>query len=57
VAAFEEVVKFIPDGADEVPVDAFRTDEGRDALRQWPSRFTRQWLTEAVAALRRDAAG
>jgi hypothetical protein len=57
VAAFEEVAKFIPEGADEVPADAFRTDEGREALRQWPSRFTRRWLAEAVAALRRDAAG
>ena len=39
------------------PADAFRTPEGREALTQWPSRFTRRWLTEAVAALRRDAAG
>ena len=57
VAAFGEVARFIPDGADDVPAGAFRTDEGRAALRQWPSRFTRRWLQEAADALRRDAGG
>jgi hypothetical protein len=55
VAAFEEVERFIPDGADEVPAEALRTDAGREAYRQWPARFTRRWLAEATAALRRDA--
>jgi hypothetical protein len=55
VAALEEVAKFIPAGADEVPADAFRTDEGREAYRQNPGRFTRRWLEGAAAALRRDA--
>lgn len=56
VAALEEVAKFIPDGFDEVPEDAFRTDEGRETYRRNPHRFTRRWLEEAAAALRRDAA-
>jgi hypothetical protein len=55
VAALAEVAKFIPAGGDEVPAEAFRTDEGREALRQNPGRFTRRWLDEAVAALRREA--
>jgi hypothetical protein len=49
------VAKFIPAGGDEVPAEAFRTDEGREARRQNPGRFTRRWLDEAVAALRREA--
>jgi hypothetical protein len=57
VAAFEEVARFIPEGADEVPAEAFRTDEGRAAHRQWPARFTRSWLQNAADALRRDAGG
>jgi hypothetical protein len=55
LAALDEVAKFIPADADEVPAEAFHTDEGRKAYRQNPGRFTRRWLEEAAAALRRDA--
>jgi hypothetical protein len=57
VAALGEVTRFIPDGDDEVPAVAFRTDDGRAAHRQWPARFTRRWIEDAMRALRRDAAG
>jgi uncharacterized protein YjbI with pentapeptide repeats len=39
-----ELDKFIPPGADEVPPAAFRTQAGRDDLRQRPSRYGRSWL-------------
>jgi hypothetical protein len=55
LAALDEVAKFIPAGADEVPTEAFRTDEGREAYRQNPGRFTRRWLEAATEALRREA--
>ncbi|TCO50021.1 hypothetical protein EV646_10292 [Kribbella antiqua] len=38
-AAVEEVVKFIPPGADVVPDDAFWTGEGRATLDAEPGRF------------------
>ena len=41
VAAMEEVVKFIPPGADQVPVDAFWTDRGREVYARRPGRFIR----------------
>ena len=47
VAAVEEVLKFIPAGADRVPEDAFVTDRGRAAYTREPGRFRRPRL-EAV---------
>jgi hypothetical protein len=38
-AAVEEVLKFIPPGQDEVPADAFWTDEGRQVRDVEPGRF------------------
>jgi hypothetical protein len=44
-AAIEEVLKFIPAGEDEVPITAFWTAGGMQALDAEPGRFTRRWLT------------
>jgi hypothetical protein len=38
-AAVEEVLKFIPRGVDEVPADAFWTDDGRQVRDDEPGRF------------------
>ena len=47
VAAIDEVLKFIPAGADRVPESAFVTDRGRAAYAKEPGRFRRLRL-EAV---------
>jgi hypothetical protein len=47
IAAVEEVLKFVPAGADLVPEDAFVTDRGRAAHTREPGRFRRSRL-EAV---------
>jgi hypothetical protein len=39
VAAIEEVIKFVPAGADEVPETAFRTQMGREVWEREPGRF------------------
>jgi hypothetical protein len=54
-AAIDEVLKFIPDGADEVPEAALRGGTGREAYAREPGRFRRRRL-EAVAAAYRDLA-
>jgi hypothetical protein len=41
VAALDEVLAFLPDGADAVPVDAFRTERGRKMWATEPGRFSR----------------
>jgi hypothetical protein len=46
-AAVDEVLKFIPSGADRVPEEAFTTDRGRAAYTKEPGRFRRPRL-EAV---------
>lgn len=38
-AAVEEVLKFVPDGADRVPDEAFWTDRGRSVRTREPGRF------------------
>ncbi|MFV2019628.1 hypothetical protein [Micromonospora sp. LOL_023] len=53
VAALDEVRKFIPADADQVPVDAFTSDTGRRLHRREPDRFRRDRLT----ALRDTYAG
>lgn len=47
--AYDEVLKFIPDGADRVPGEAFRTATGRNALRADPAAFDRPSLAAARA--------
>lgn len=44
LASVEEVLKFIPDGAEAVPPEAFRSDAGRAMYAQAPDRFTRSQL-------------
>ncbi|GIF04476.1 hypothetical protein [Actinoplanes siamensis] len=46
VAALREAVKFIPDGADRVPAEAFRSAPGRDRYVREPAAFTRQRLVD-----------
>lgn len=48
-AAVDEVVKFLPDGADRVPDAAFWTAEGRAARTRLADRFTRAALEQERA--------
>jgi hypothetical protein len=52
-AAVEEALKFVPAGADRVPIDAFRTERGRAVRNAEPGRFRRARL-EAVLGAYRD---
>lgn len=52
-AAVEEVLKFVPAGAERVPDDAFRTERGRAVRDAEPGRFRRTRL-EAVLGAYRD---
>jgi hypothetical protein len=54
IAAQQEVIKFIPAGADEVPAEAFTSWEGRALYAREPGRF-RRYRLEAVAEAYRDA--
>ncbi|MEW1639064.1 hypothetical protein AB0469_34035 [Streptomyces sp. NPDC093801] len=47
-AALEEVIKFLPEGADRIPEDRFTSDLGREKYAKDPSRFTRKDLTAAL---------
>jgi hypothetical protein len=53
LAAQEEVIKFIPVGADAVPVDAFTSEEGHKLYAEDPGRFDGDRL-RAVAGSYRD---
>jgi hypothetical protein len=44
-AAMDEVLKFVPPGADHVPVTAFRSERGQRLRDQEPGRFRRERLT------------
>jgi hypothetical protein len=55
-AAIDEVLKFIPDGADAVPPEAIHTEDGRQAYEREPGRFRRTRLA-AVAATYRELGG
>jgi hypothetical protein len=44
VAAFSEMLKFIPEGADEVPESSFWTPHGRAAYDNNPAHFSRNYL-------------
>ncbi|TCB90683.1 hypothetical protein E0H26_26700 [Micromonospora zingiberis] len=50
VAALDEVVKFIPAGADTVPAGAFLSDRGRQLHQREPGRFRRDRLAAVRAA-------
>lgn len=45
----DEVLKFVPDGADRVPATAFRTATGRNTVRADPVAFERSVLVAARA--------
>ncbi|HEY3502781.1 MAG TPA: hypothetical protein VGN37_08390 [Actinocatenispora sp.] len=51
-AAVDEVLKFIPDGAEEVPSEAFRSPRGRAVYAQEPGRFRRGRLAAVRATYR-----
>jgi hypothetical protein len=55
-AALDEVRKFIPPGADEVPLSRFRTDATRAVHSREPGRFRRDRLIAAAEVYRRLAA-
>ncbi|MFF5934572.1 hypothetical protein [Streptomyces sp. NPDC012508] len=44
VAAYEEVLKFIPPGQDAVPADAFTSEAGTALYRRDPGKFARDLL-------------
>ncbi|RIV34360.1 hypothetical protein [Micromonospora radicis] len=50
VAALDEVVKFVPAGADSVPADAFSSEQGRQLHQREPGRFRRDRLAAVRAA-------
>jgi hypothetical protein len=52
-AALEEVMKFLPPGAERIPDDVFFTDRGRALLSAAPDRLARDQL-EAQLAIYRD---
>jgi hypothetical protein len=54
VAALEEVLKFIPEGRDEVPRAGFWSDRGRTLRQTEPGRFRRRRLL-AIRNAYRDA--
>lgn len=54
-AAVDEVLKFVPDGAAEVPAAAFRSPAGRAVFEEQPHRFGRERL-EMLAITLRDFA-
>jgi hypothetical protein len=54
VAAVEEVLKFLPPGADAVPDEAFTSDVGRVVYAADPRRFGRERL-ESLLRTRRQA--
>ncbi|MFF6998033.1 hypothetical protein ACFY93_24150 [Streptomyces sp. NPDC008313] len=53
LAAFEEVAKFLPEGADRVPEARFTSDRGREVYAKDPSRFTRKEITAALELKRK----
>jgi hypothetical protein len=53
VAAMDEVLKFIPKGADDIPASAFTSAAGKEIYRKTPTRFIRSRL-EAIANTYRE---
>ncbi|MBZ6475871.1 hypothetical protein [Streptomyces griseocarneus] len=53
IAAFEEVAKFLPEGADCIPEDRFTSERGREMYAKDPSRFTRKRIISHLE-LKRD---
>ncbi|MFD4564679.1 hypothetical protein [Streptomyces sp. NPDC058475] len=53
IAAFEEVAKFLPDGADRIPEDRFTSERGREVYAKDPTRFTRKEIDAALELKRK----
>ncbi|MGW4380730.1 hypothetical protein [Kitasatospora sp. NPDC004531] len=53
IAAFEEIDKFIPRGADDVPADTVTSEIGRKVYAANAGRFNRRHLDEALHGLHR----
>lgn len=53
LAAVEEVLKFLPEGADRVPEELFTSERGREVYRKNPRRFERAELLDNLARKRR----
>ena len=53
VASVEEVLKFIPDGAELIRQEALRSEVGRQLYRQSPEQFSRPRLTATLDDYRR----
>src|SRR5688572_20520175 len=51
-AALEEVIKFLPDGVDHVPDEAFWSERGRAVREREPARFRRARLAAILDAYR-----
>ena len=56
IAALEEVLKFIPEGADRVPEEAFTAPEGWMIYHREPGRFRRGRLEAVLEAYRHTLA-
>ncbi|MGH3716385.1 MAG: hypothetical protein ACRDT4_23430 [Micromonosporaceae bacterium] len=56
IAALEEVLKFIPAGAEAVPEEAFTAPEGWMVYQQEPGRFRRDRLEAVLGAYRENLA-
>ncbi|MFE3459971.1 hypothetical protein ACFXKD_20695 [Nocardiopsis aegyptia] len=52
IVTLEEVLKFIPEGDDEVPESAFSSDLGRSLREESPERFRREEITARLAFYR-----
>ncbi|MFF7359064.1 hypothetical protein ACFZA1_41695 [Streptomyces filipinensis] len=52
VAAFEEILKFIPPGQDAVPAEAFTSERGRARYQREPGKFARRRLEMNVRLAR-----
>ncbi|MEV5435305.1 hypothetical protein AB0K80_04625 [Streptomyces sp. NPDC052682] len=48
IAAFEEVAKFLPEGADRIPEERFTSERGREMYAKNPDRFTRAGIDDAL---------
>ncbi|MGW3668900.1 hypothetical protein [Streptomyces sp. NPDC005141] len=53
LAAVEEVLKFLPEGADRIPEELFTSERGREVYHKNPRRFERAGLLENIARKRR----
>lgn len=54
VAALSEMVKFIPDGAEEMPESAFWTPHGQAERDKYPRQFNRSYLEQRIPAFRME---